>query len=189
MSITIEDICSELRKRHKVDEFFYPDLSMDIEVPNGLNGEVTENIKILQKNGFGATAENIFLIMELKRQLLIKYRNTKKGKKVLEDYRQLLMKAVKPVGTTIPTDFMFVTILIGLLSYVVARFAGSFADETGKIMARRLLENDKKLSKEHNLTINEYEFLKNQAIILIQNGRVVNTLSKQLKKKKVGKTS
>jgi hypothetical protein len=184
MPTTAKDICSELRERYKVDEFFYPNISMNIEIPGGLEGEVAGDIEILKQSGFEATPENVLLIMESKRQLLVQYRKTQKGRGVLKDYRQLLVKEVKPVGTTMPTDLMFVTILVGLLSYLVARFTGSFADEAGKILARRLLEKEKKLSKEHNLTINEYRFLKNQAVILVQNGKMVSTLSRQLKKKR-----
>lgn len=184
MPTSIEDINLELRNKHTVDEFFYPDISMNIEIPNGLKGEVMENTKLLEMNGFEITAENVFIIMKSKRQLLLQYKRSKKGKKILEDYRQLLMKAVKPVGTTMPTDLMFVTALLGLLAYIVARFAGSFADEAGKILARRLLENEKKMAREQNVTTDEYRFIKNQAIILIQNSRIVNSLSRQLKKEK-----
>jgi cell division protein FtsL len=188
MPAIAESICSKLRQSHKADEFFYPDISMDIEISGGLEGEVAENIRILEQNGFEATATNVLGIMESKRQLLAHYRSTKKGKKALEEYRQLLVKKVKPVGTTMPTDLMFVTIIVSLLAYMVARFTGSFADEAGKILARKLLEKEKKLSREHNLTINEYRFLKNQAVALVENGTVINTFSKQLKRKRKKKT-
>jgi len=154
-----------------VDEYFYPMISMNIDIPNGLIGEVTEISRVLGKNGFRVTTENVFRVMELKKSFLKRYNETVEGKKSKAEYRRMILEDIRPTGVTIPIDLLFVNGIIILLLFVAARFIGSFADEAGKIVARKLLGDEKKLSKEHNMTIKEYKFLKNQVVILIEKGK------------------
>jgi hypothetical protein len=52
----------------------------------------------------------------------------------------------------------------------------------GKITAKKLLDDEKKLSKEHNMTLKEYKFLRNQTVILIEKGNGLDLLFKNLQK-------
>jgi phosphate uptake regulator len=107
---------------------------------------------------------------------------TSKGKVVLEQYNILLLKHVQPIGTIVPLELMFVSGVAMVLLYVCARFLGSFADEAGKIAARKLLDEDNKNAKECNMTVKEYQFLKNQVVILIENDEEMVSSLKKLKK-------
>jgi len=184
MSSLVKDIALNLREKHKVDEYFYPKISMDIDIPNGLEGEIANITKVLQENGFEATSKHVFPIMDFKRKLLVRYGETTEGKRAAAEYRRMLLEEIKPTGITIPIDLILVNGLLALLLYVIARFAGSFADESGKLMARRLLEKDKERSKQLNLDIREYRFLKNEATILIQDGKPLIFLKQKLKKRR-----
>ena len=182
MPSLIKDIPLDLKRRYKVDEYFYPTVSMDIDVPNGLIGEVTEISKALEKDGFRVTAENVFRVMELKKSLLRRYNETAEGKKSRAKYSKMVLEEIKPTGVTLPIDLLFVNGIVILLLYVAARFIGSFVDEAGKIAARKLLDDEEKLTKMHNITIKEYKFLKNQAVILIEKGNDLNCLVKSLQR-------
>jgi hypothetical protein len=184
MSSLVNEIISDLREKYKVDEYFYPKISMDIDISNGLKGEVADITKALQENGFETTSENTFQIMEFKKKLLKRYNETMEGKEITTEYRRLLLEDVKPTGITIPIEFVLINGLIILLLYCASRFVGSFADESGKIMARKLLEKDKERSKELNMDIREYRFLKNETIILIQDEKVFMFIKEKLKKKR-----
>jgi hypothetical protein len=178
----VKSIVSDLRNKYGVDENFYPKILMDVDFPNGFEGEIREIVNTLQRNNFQVTSENVFHIMELKRKLLIKYSETTEGKNAVQKYRGILLEKVKPTGIVAPIEFILVNGLIAVLLYVLARFAGSFADESGKIVARKLLENDKERSRELKITIHEYRFLKNEGLTIIQEGDTITYLQK-LKKK------
>jgi len=186
MASLVNDIALDLKRRHKVDEYFYPKISMDIDIPNGLVGEVTEIIKVLKRNGFRVTTENVFRVMESKKSLLMRYDETVDAKNSKAKYNKMILEDIKPTGITLPVDLLFVNGIMILLLYVAARFVGSFADEAGKIAARKLLDDEKKLSKEHNVTIKEYKFLKNQAVILIEKGEGLDFLIKNLQREGEG---
>jgi hypothetical protein len=183
MSSLVNDIALDLREKYKVDEYFYPKISMDIDISQGLKGEIADITKVLQENGFEAISENVFRIMELKRKLLTRYDETTEGKKTTANFRRMLLEDIKPTGITIPIELVLVNGLIALVIYVIGRFAGSFADESGKIIARKLLEKDKERSKQLNMDIREYRFLKNEATILIQDGKTLVFLKQKLKEK------
>lgn len=180
MPSLIENICIDLKSKYKVDEYFYPKISMDIDIPNGLVGEVTQISKALEKNGFRVTTENVFNIMKFKKSLLKKYDETVERRKSKAEYRKMVLEDIEPTGITIPIDLLFVNGIMILLLFVAARFINSFASEAGKIAARKLLKDEKKLSKEHNMTIREYKFLKNQTVILIEKGTDLDFLVKNL---------
>jgi hypothetical protein len=184
--ITVDAISSELRTRFGVNDFFYPKISMEIDVPGGLEGEITKIVDLLKRNGYAVTASNVFHVMTLKKQLLLRYKASKENELVLEDYDRLLLEKIKPIGISIPIDLVFVTGLTSLLIYLAARFGGSFMDEAGRIVARKLLEekDGKKTSKDLNLVIDEYNFLKNQVIILISDNKIVEVTEKLKKNKK-----
>lgn len=182
MSNLAKNISLELEQKYNVDEFFYPKVSMDIEISNGLIGEVTTISKILRKNGFRVTTENVFHIMELKKSLLKRYSETVEGKKSEAEFRKMILDSFFPIGSTIPIEFLLVDGIIVLLLFVAGRFLGSFADEAGKITAKKLLGDEKKLSKEHNMPMKEYKFLKNQTVILIEKGNDLKFLIKNLQR-------
>jgi hypothetical protein len=179
-----KDISQKLRERYRVNERYYPGISMDIDIANGFQGEISQITRVLSENGLETTSENVFHIMEFKKSLLVRYSEDQEGKKTTKEYRRMLLEEIKPTGISIPIELVLVNGLIALLFYVIGRFTGSFADESGKIMARKLLEEERKRSKELNMDIREYCFLKNEAIILIQDGKNLNTLRDKLKKRK-----
>jgi hypothetical protein len=165
--LAVKNIASELRAKHKVDEFFYPNISMNIQIPDGLEGEISDIARVLKKSGLEVSSSNVLRVMELKKDLLTRYAGENKRQKIVIEYQELLEKKVKPVGSAIPLELIFVNGIVIILLSVVARFALSFADEAGKIMARRILDDDKKQSKKANMTIDEYCFLKTEAKYLI----------------------
>lgn len=163
-----------------MDEYFYPTISMEIDIPDGLIGEIREINRLLRKNGFRVTTENVFSVMKFKKSLLKRYNETAEGKRSKAEYSRIILEEIKPTGITIPIDLMLVNGVVLLLLFVAYRFLGSFVDEAGKIAARKLLGDEKKLSKEHNITIKEYKFLRNQAIIFIEKGNDLDFLIKNL---------
>jgi len=184
MNITVADICFELREKYNVDEFFYPNISMDMEIPNGFEGEVSEIVKALTSYGYEISVANVFQVMALKKELFLKYTGSEKGKELLASYRDLLVTKVKPVGTTIPTDLIFINGLVLILLSVIARFGLSLADEAGKIVARKLLDNEEKQAKKHNMNVDEYRFVKNEVVIWIEERNAVISLIQKMQKRK-----
>jgi hypothetical protein len=166
--MTTADICVQLRKTHAVDEFFYPNISMDQEMPNGFEGEVSQVKNALSDAGFEASVTSIWRVMELKRTLLLKYNESEKGRRVLALYRKLLTTKVKPVGSAVPVDLLFVNGLVLILLYIVARFGTSFADEAGKIAARKLLGTDAKEARRHKMNEDEYRLIRTEASLWIE---------------------
>ena len=157
---------------------------MEIDVANGLVGEVTQISKVLEKNGFAVNTENVFHVMELKELFLRRYSETAEGRKSKAEYRRMILEDIKPTGITAPIELLFVNGIIILSLYVAARFMGSFVDEAGKMVARKLLDHEKKVSKELNLTVKEYKFLKNQVVILIEEGKDLDFLIKNLQRER-----
>jgi hypothetical protein len=179
-----ESVSSELKGKYEVDEFFYPDISMNIQIPDGLKGEISEIIRLLEKNDFEASSSNVYQVMQLKKKLLTEYRDNSKRGNVLKAYRELLGKRIRPVGSTIPIELVLVDGLMVILLSIVARFGLSFADEAGKIAARKLLDKGKKQAKRHNMTLEEYNFLKTETVAWIDEGKSFGFFTKQIKKKK-----
>lgn len=184
MSPTLEVISSELKGKYKIDEFFYPDISMNIQIPDGLKGEISEIIRLLKKNHFEVNSMNVYQVMQFKKKLLTEYTDNRERRKILKAYQELLETKVKPVGTTIPLELIFVDGLVIILLSIVARFGLSFADEAGKIAARKLLDNERKQAKRHNMTGEEYRFLKTEAVTWIEEGKTIRSLTKEIKIKK-----
>lgn len=184
MSSTLHVISSELKGKYKVDEFFYPDISMNIQIPDGLKGEISEVIQLLKKNHFEVNSMNVYQIMQFKRKLLAEYRDNRERRKVLEAYRELLEKKVRPVGSAIPLELLLIDGLVILLLSIAARFGLSFADEAGKIAARKLLDNEKKQAKRHNMNVEEYHFLKTEALTWIEEGKTFRSFTTKIRTKK-----
>jgi hypothetical protein len=178
MSSISNAISSELKKKYGVDEFFYPDISMNIQIPNGFEGEIFEIVQLLEKNHFEIDSMNVYHIMQLKKKFLGDYH---KRKKILEAYQKLLETKVRPIGMTIPLDLVFVNGLVIILLSIVARFGLSFADEAGKIAARKLLDDEKKQAKKYNMTIEEYRFLQTEVKAWIEEGTTIKSFVKKMK--------
>jgi len=178
----VEDICETLRRKYGVNEYFYPKISMDVDIPYGLEGEVNGIVESLKKAGFEINVENVFHVMQMKKKLLDRYRSSNEGKRAFQDYSKMISEYVKPVGVTIPTDLMFINLVVILLLYLAGRFLGSFLDEAGKIFARRMLiRNRKKLSKELNITDIEYDFFEKQVIKLLKDKTKIEVLVEDIK--------
>jgi len=65
---------------------------------------------------------------------------------------------------------------------LAGRFLGSFFDEAGKILARKMLmRNRKKLSKELNITDIEYDFFEKQVIKLLEDKTKLEVLVEDIK--------
>jgi hypothetical protein len=141
---------------------------MDIDLPNSLAGEVTSISQLLAKHGFKVNFENVFLMMKLKKALLNRYNETESGKRSKVSYNVMILKEIKPIGLTIPLELLLVDGVILLTFFIASRFLGSFADEAGKIAARRLLGDGPENAKEHNMSPKEYNFIRNQTIILME---------------------
>lgn len=193
MASDIKAICETLRTKYKVNDFVYPNMSMDIDIPFGLEGEVKRIVELLNNAGFAGNAEIVFRVIRMKSKLLIDYRSTSQGKIVLLRFGEIVSEHVKPVGVTIPTDFLFVTGLTAVLIYLAGRFIGSFLDEAGKILARKLLtQNRKKISEKSNLTDFEYDFIEEQVVeflkdetkmeLLVEDVREIISTKKKKKK-------
>jgi len=165
--LSVREILNELKAKYKVDEFFYPNISMNIQVPGGLEGEISDISRVLKSSGFEITATNVLQVMELKKKLLTKYTSEAERQKILADYQELLATRVKPVGTVLPLELILVNGLVIILLSMVAKFGLSFADEAGKILARKVFDEDKKQSKKLNMTEDEYRFLKTEAKVWI----------------------
>jgi hypothetical protein len=160
--MSIKDITSKLRSKYKVDEFFYP----DIQVPDGLEGEVADVLQLLKENGFEASADNVLNVMQLKKGLLSNY-CSEPEKKTLTQYQELLATKVKPVGSAMPLDLVFVNGLVIVALSVLARFGYSFADESGKLLAHKVFKDDKKESEKLKMVKAEYQFLKPEVVLIM----------------------
>jgi hypothetical protein len=181
-----------LREKYGVNEFFYPNISMDVDLPYGLEGEVKDIINLLNKAGIKTTPENVFYTMRVKKKLLSIYKTTTNGTQVLEKFKEVISEHVKPVGVTIPTEIIFVSGVTAFLLYLATRFADSFMSEAGRILARKALARDrKKMAKEFNLTLTEYKFLERQIIILLdkKEGNILLSDLQKIVKTKMKKPS
>jgi len=178
-----KEISLSLRQKYSVNEQFYPKISMETDIPEGLEGEINRIMKALQENELEITEENVFHVMEFKKELLQRYIQTPKGKETIAKYRRLLLEEIRPTGITIPIELLLANGLLVLLLYMIGRFAGSFADESGKLLARRLLEKDKECSKALNMNVEEYRFLREEATTFILDGKTLEILRKNLKKR------
>jgi hypothetical protein len=167
MPLSVKEILNEIKAKHKVDEFFYPNISMNIQVPGGLEGEISDIAQVLKSSDFEVTATNVLQVMELKKKLLTKYTSEAERQKILTDYQELLATKVKPVGTVLPLELILVNGLVIILLSMVAKFGLSFADEAGKILARKVFDEDKKQSEKLNMTEDEYRFLKTEAKVWV----------------------
>jgi hypothetical protein len=68
MPLSVKEILNEIKAKHKVDEFFYPNISMNIQVPGGLEGEISDIAQVLKSSDFEVTATNVLQVMELKKK-------------------------------------------------------------------------------------------------------------------------
>jgi len=159
----IREISNELRAKHKIDEFFYPNISMNMQIPDGLEGEISDIARVLKESGLEVNTTNVLRLMELKKKLLIKYTSKAEREKVVTAYRELLATKIKPVGTALPLELILVDGVVVILLSVLGRFVMSFVDEAGKILARKVFDDDEKQSKKVNMTMEEYHFLKTEA--------------------------
>jgi hypothetical protein len=178
-----KEITSKLRSKYKVDEFFYPDISMSTQIPDGLEGEVADILELLTENEFEASAENVLRVVQLKKELLTEY-CSEPEKKTLSKYQELLATKVKPVGSAIPIDLIFVDGLVLIALSMLAKFGYSFAAESGKLLARKVFRNNKMDSKKLKMTEAEYQFLKPEVVVVMgSHSNALMSLKKDVFKK------
>ena len=134
-----------------------------MQIPDGLEGEISDIARVLKESGLEVNTTNVLRLMELKKKLLIKYTSKAEREKVVTAYRELLATKIKPVGTALPLELILVDGVVVILLSVLGRFVMSFVDEAGKILARKVFDDDKKQSKKVNMTMEEYRFLKTEA--------------------------
>jgi hypothetical protein len=180
-----DDVAADLRRTYAINEYYYPNISMDIDLPQGFEGEISNISRILEKNGFAVTSKNIFQIMSFKKSLITKY-GGKVEEKVMTEYNDILREK-EPVGSIVPPEYFLVSGLVAVFLFLLARFATSFADEAGKLLARKLFrkgEVRKQLLKELSINAREYNFFSNQIMVIInENDKSIEALRKGLKKK------
>jgi hypothetical protein len=180
-----EDIFSELKTKRKVDDFFYPGISMDIQIPDGLKGEISGITRLLGENNFETDSSNVFNVMKLKKKLLNEYTSNATYRENLNDYKTLMQNEVKPIGSPIPFELLLVDGLTIIFLSVIARFGLSFANEAGKIVARKILDGDKgRQARKYNMTLKEYRFLMNETIKWIQEKKTLVSFAKKMRKRK-----
>jgi hypothetical protein len=188
MPKTVDEILFDVKTNHNIDQYFYPRISMETDLDRGLRGEVKTIVEMLEKNGFAASSENVANTMQLKKTLLEKYEMQER--KTVDDYRKLLLEEVKPVGSAIGIELLLVNGIVILALYMLGRFAGSFADEAGKIAAKKLLEKDEKQAKKLNMNTNEYRIFVREFNLLVQQGEIANfegDLRKSVQRKTIKK--
>lgn len=180
-----DDIVTELKRNHRVDEFFYPNITMDVDLPQGFEGEV-ENIELLlEKNGFAVNSENVFLVMKLKKYLFNRFSDTGERREVAKEYNKIARQK-ETIGSIVPLDYFLVGGLITVFLYFLKRFSGSFADEAGKLAARRLFGKDedrKRLLKELKVNKKEYNLIINEVLVIVEkDSKSIEAVSKGLEK-------
>lgn len=186
---TEEDIHEILNAECGVDEYFYPGISMEIDTPYGLGGEVKAIMEWLVRRGFEANAKNVFHFMQMKRKLLEGYRSSNEGKAALRGYSEIVFEHVKPVGAAVPSDLLFVNAIVVLLLYLAGKFLGSFMSEAGKIAAKRIMaEDEEEVSEELKADKVEYDFFRKEVIELLGDKAKIEILVEdieEIKKRKI----
>ncbi len=174
---------SELKTNYCLDQYYYPKISMLTDLQGGIEGEVNNIIRQLESNGFDVSSSTIFCVMETKKKLLQRYYR-KTGNTVYESYKKLVLDDLRPVGTLVPIEFLFVGGLISVILYMAAKFLGSFAEESGKIAAQKLFLDDKNIAKKLNIDIKEYQLIAKEVNIIIQENEMNDLLKNVTKAKK-----
>ena len=178
----VKNIVSDLQNKYSVDQHFYPKMSINTDIEGGMGGEVNTVVGLLKSNGFDISSENVFHAMELKKRLMERYLG-KEGGETLKDYRKLILEDIKPVGIVGSVEFCLVNGLIIVGLYLLGRFAGSFADESGKILAQKLLDKPKDNSRKLNIDIREYKILSKEVNLFIEEKKILDLAKSNLKKK------
>jgi hypothetical protein len=185
-----EALVEELRVRFNINENFYPNMLMDVDLPNGFKSEVDSVKEILGKNGFDVGAENVAEIMFLKKTLLQTYASKDILKSNAAKYKDLL-QAKEPIGCTAPLEYILVSGLVAIAVFVVTKFVGSFCSEAGKIEAKKLLSSKdakREIVNREAITSVEYNFYVEQLnMICEQDNEPLERARKRLKRRKVVK--
>lgn len=111
-----DNTVEELRRKYIIDESFYPSMSMDVDLPNGLKGEVVSIRKSLEENGFSDETENIIQVMRLKKELLREYGSKAVLKDETAEYKNIL-GVKKPIGSTAPIEYILTSGLTAIVLY------------------------------------------------------------------------
>ena len=178
-------IVTELKKNHNVDEFFYPNISMNVDLPQGFEGELRNIESTLKKNGFAVNSETVFEVMNLKKHLLNRFSEIGERSEVAKEYKKMTREK-ETVGSIVPLDYFLVAGLVTVFLYFLKRFSGSFADEAGKLAARRLFGKDedrRQLLREVKINKEEYNLITNEILVIVEeDNRAIEVVRKSLKK-------
>jgi len=152
-------IRSELETKYRVDDYFYPNISFELEVPGGLTGEARRIRRDLRHAGIKTTTPNIYHTLSVKRSLIRRLRNSKR----ISLYRRYIAKRVRPVGAVVPVEYVYATIVLLIALF----FLKSFAEEAGRISARTLLgrHNDREISGKIRCSVPEVRLARPDAVV------------------------
>lgn len=155
-------VSSDLEEKYDVDDYFYPKISFELEVPGQLRGEVGRIQEQLRKVKVEPTAKAVYTVLCLKRDLVRKYF---KNPEQINQFRDQIAGRIKPIGAISPLEYSFATIVLVLaFSYLK-----SFGDELGRISARKLLneKDDRRISGQLKCSVEEVRLAKPDAILVL----------------------
>jgi len=156
----IDAICTRLETEFNVNDYFYPGLSFELDVPGHLSGEVQKIQKYLRQIHVEPTPSNIYEMLSVKRRLVQRY---SRNKRLLAQYREYVAGQVRPVGAVGSLEYMFATTVMILATL----FLKGFLEESGRISARRLFErhSDRDLSRKIGCNITEVRLARRDAVV------------------------
>jgi hypothetical protein len=170
-------ITSQLEKEYGVDDYFFPNISFELEVPGHLRGEVQRIRKQLQKAKIEADKETVYSALSSKRDLIKRYSGHPGSIKLFKDQ---IVKRIRPVGAVSSIEYLLATIVFG----IAFSYLKSFADEAGKISARRLLsqKDEHRIARQIKCSAAEIRLAKPDAVLIFYD------LRKRLLRRKKGRS-
>jgi len=158
--VDIDAICARLETEFNVNDYFYPTLSFELDVPGHLSGEVQKIHKYLRSVHIEPTLRNIYEMLSVKRRLIQRY---SRNPRLLVQYREYVARQVRPVGAVGPLEYTLATIVMVLATF----FLRGLLEESGRISARRLFErhSDRDLSRKIGCNITEVRLARRDAVV------------------------
>lgn len=158
--VSDERIRSQLETKYGVDDYFYPNISFELEVPGGLTGEVRRIRTHLRHAGVATTVPSIHYALSVKRNLIRRLRKSKR----IDLYRQYIAKRVRPVGALPPVEYLFATIVLWMATF----FLKSFSEEAGRVSAGALLgrHKDREISRNIGCSVTEVRLARPETVLV-----------------------
>jgi len=154
-------ICSELKTKFGIHDYYYRGTSFELEVPGQLEGEVQKIREHLQQAHIEPTTGNIYEVLSIKSQLIQQYsQNTGQ----ISRYREYIADRIKPVGAVVPVEYVLATIAV----YIALTWLRSFLEEAGRISARTLFErqSDRDISQKTKCNVAEVRLARPDAVVV-----------------------